>query len=488
MVWGINSELLRRFEASVYASRCTSSIRIPYIQLSIFVTLPTFDHMTSVEAKDHALSTLSKRGQEQASNLARIDMELFMEAAGNLFHPTDNLEGAFPLNVAENSVMAGRIQAEFNKILKESSLPMWPLKYTSPAGFPETREVMAQFMRKYFESEAITADNLVLSAGAAASLEVFSFAIANPGDLVVIPAPAYPMYSKDLGIKSGMERWDLQTHNDISKYSSLALVTPADLDRAWAEIQAVGKVFKLLLITSPDNPTGSTYTSAQLAAIADWCIEHEVHLLVNEIYALSQIDTSRPELSADYPNPTPFRSFAGIMADRQSDYLHLIYALSKDFAISGMRLGVIHTLNEAMLSGLGNINIPQMASNLVQWLVQELFKRESFIASYVEENQKQITESYLVVVRMLRRLGIPYTPSRGSLFIWVDFSAYLSAPTDQAEEDLWMQIFRDTQILFTPGTGFQHQKKGLFRIVHTAVSTEDLQIAMDRLEAYFNKR
>lgn len=444
--------------------------------------------MMAAEAKNNALPTLSQRGQEQASNLARIDMELFMEAADNLFHPTDNPEGAFPLNVAENSVMAGRIQAEFDKILKETSMPLWPMKYTSPAGFPETREVMAQFMRKYFESDAITADKLVLSAGAAASLEVFSFAIANPGDLVVIPAPAYPMYSNDLGIKSGMERWDLQTHHEISEHSSLALVTPADLDRTWTEIQATGKVFRLLLITSPDNPTGSTYTSAQLEAIADWCIKHEVHLLVNEIYALSQIDTAHPELAKDYINPTPFQSFAGIMAKRQSDYLHLIYALSKDFAISGMRLGVIHTLNEAMLSGLGNINIPQMASNLVQWLVQELFKRESFIASYVEENHRRITESYLVVVRMLRRLGIPYTPSRGSLFIWADFSAYLSAPSDQAEEDLWMQIFRDTQILFTPGTGFQHQKKGLFRIVHTAVSTEDLQLAMDRLESYLNKK
>jgi len=443
--------------------------------------------MTAPNTKPHALSSLSERGQELASQLARIDIEMFMEAMENLFHPTDNPDGAFPLNVAENSVMAGRIQAEFNQILQEMSLPLWPLKYTSTAGFHETREIMADFMQRYFGSSSISAENLVLSAGAAASLEVFSFAVANPGDLVVIPAPAYPMYKNDLGIKSGMERWDLQTHHDISGKASLALVTPADLDRTLKETQAAGKVFKLLLLTSPDNPTGCTYSTPQLEAIADWCIQHEVHLLVNEIYALSQIDTSHPELSEDYLRPLPFQSFAKIMADRQSAFLHLIYALSKDFAISGMRLGVIHTLNETLLSSLGNINIPQMASNLVQWLVQELFKREDFIASYVKENRQKITESYLVIVRMLRRLNIPYTPSRGSLFIWADFSSYLSDPTAEAEQELWLQIFRDTQILFTPGVGFQHQKKGLFRIVHTAVSTEHLQIAMDRLEAYLIK-
>ncbi|MBX2877420.1 MAG: aminotransferase class I/II-fold pyridoxal phosphate-dependent enzyme [Saprospiraceae bacterium] len=443
--------------------------------------------MTAANASPDTLSSLSERGQQLASNLARIDMELFMQASENLFHPIDNPGGAFPLNVAENSVLADRIQAEFDKILQETRLPLWPLKYTSPTGFSETREIMAQFMRRYFGSPSIQADNLVLSAGASASLEVFSFSIANPGDLVVIPAPAYPMYSNDLGIKSGMLRWDLQTHHDPAGLGSLALVTPADLDRTLKETQAAGKVFKLLLLTSPDNPTGCTYTPQQLEAIADWCIQHQVHLLVNEIYALSQIDTSNPELAKDYNNPQPFQSFARIMADRQSDYLHLIYALSKDFAISGMRLGLIHTLNEALLSSLGNVNIPQLASNLVQWLVLELFKKEDFIASYVAENQQKITESYLVVVRMLRRLGIPYTPSRGSLFVWADLSSYLSAPTAKAEEEFWMQIFLDTQILFTPSEGFQHQKKGLYRIVHTAVPTDHLRIAMDRLEAYLVK-
>lgn len=444
--------------------------------------------MTGSTPFPHAVPTLSQRGQELAANPARIDIELWMEAMDNLFHPTDNPEGAFPLNVAENSVMVDTIRQELEQIMQQRDLPLWVLKYTSVAGYPEVGEIMASFMRKYFESEAIQAENLVFSAGAAASLEVCSFVLANPGDVVVIPAPAYPMYTNDLGIKSGMERWDLQTHIDIAEHPSLALVTTDDLDRTLQDIQAADKVFKMLLLTSPDNPTGSIYTPEQLAPIVDWCIAHQVHLVVNEIYALSQIDTAHPELQADYPQAAPFRSFAGIMADRKSDYLHLIYALSKDFAMSGMRFGLIHSLNEAFMAGLGNANIPQMVSNLTQWLVGELFKQEAFLADYIQENTRQITKSYLVIVKMLRRLGIPYTPSRGSLFIWADFSAYLEENSAAAEEKLWMDIFKDTQILFTPGIGFQHQKKGLFRIVHTAVPTSHLQVAMDRLEAYLAER
>lgn len=440
--------------------------------------------MTTTKQQLQTLSTLSQRGQDLAANPARTDIEWWMEAMENLFHPTDNPMGAFPLNVAENSVMADAIQGECQKILQENTVPDWVLKYTSPAGYPEVREIMAAFMNSHFDSEAIQADNLVFSAGAAASLEVCSFVLANPGDVVVIPAPAYPMYTHDLGIKSGMERWDLQTHFHIAEHTSLALVTTEDLNQILQEIQAAGKVCKILLLTSPDNPTGSIYTIEQLELIADWCIEHQVHLVVNEIYALSQIDTAHPELQADYPRAMPFRSFASIMGERKSDYLHLIYALSKDFAISGMRFGLIHSLNEAFIQGLGNVNIPQMVSNLTQWLVGELFKKEDFIAAYITENSRKITDSYLTVVRMLRRLGIPYTPSRGSLFIWADFSTFLQENSSAAEEKLWMDIFKDTQILFTPGVGFGHHKKGLYRIVHTAVPTSHLQVAMDRLEEY----
>lgn len=63
-------------------------------------------------------------------------------------------------------------------------------------------------MWKYFESEVIIVDNLVFFVGVVVFLEVFFFVIVNLGDLVVILVLVYFMYSKDLGIKSGMECWD----------------------------------------------------------------------------------------------------------------------------------------------------------------------------------------------------------------------------------------------------------------------------------------
>ncbi len=79
---------------------------------------------------------------------------------------------------------------------------------------------------------------------------------------------------------------------------------------------------------------------------------------------------------------------------------------------------------------------------------------------------------------------VPYIPSRGSLFVWADFSKYLKDDSDKGEEELWLNIYKNTGVLLTPGIGFQHQKKGLFRIVHTAVDIESLAVAMERLVGY----
>lgn len=435
-----------------------------------------------------AIQSLAKRGQKLAQNSARIDLDLFLEAAENQFHATDNPDGAFPLNVAENNVMSPSIMAIFEQVLASEKMPEWVLKYTSMLGHPEVRESVAAFMRTYFKSEAIQADNLAFSAGASGSLEVSSFVLGNPGDLVVIPAPSYPMYTNDFGIKSGLERYDLQTHYNIADRESLALVTIAHLEEALLAIEAQGKVFKILLLTTPDNPTGSIYSLAQLREIAQWCMQNKIHLLVNEIYALSQIDTQQAAIAVDYTDTFAFQSFATIIAEFESEYLHLLYALSKDFAISGMRFGIIHSLNPAFMQGLGNVNIPHLVSNMTQWLIGEMFKDTSFIAHYIKENKRRITESYLVVVALLKAFNIPYAPSRGSLFIWADFSQYLKKDTQKGEEALWMEIFRQTGVLLTPGMGFQHQKHGLFRIVHTAVPTPDLKVAMQRLSAFLEQQ
>ena len=81
----------------------------------------------------------------------------------------------------------------------------------------------------------------------------------------------------------------------------------------------------------------------------------------------------------------------------------------------------------------------------------------------------------------------PSFPSRGGIFVWIDLSSYLDANKDDAEIALWMNIYKQTGVLLTPGKEFKHLQKGLFRMVYTAVSFDHLKVAVERLSAYLGQ-
>jgi aspartate/methionine/tyrosine aminotransferase len=287
-----------------------------------------------------------------------------------------------------------------------------------------------------------------------------------------------------VGTRAELVRYDLVTHHEIEEIRDGPLLTTEHLDDAVANIERMGQTFRLLILTTPDNPTGGMYDRPTLESIADWCIGHRVHLIVNEIYGLSRIDTAHPELAGDYRAHPEIVSFARILEEERSDYLHYCYALSKDFGLSGFRFGLMYSHNDAFLRAFGLLNTFSMTSNLTQWVVQNVLEDDTFVTSFIADNGARLTRAYLEVVRVLRRCDIPYVPSRGSLFVWADFSEFLTDDTAEAAHDLWRKIYTTTGVLLTPGEGFGHTKHGMFRIVYPGVDENALTTAMNRLERF----
>jgi aspartate/methionine/tyrosine aminotransferase len=428
--------------------------------------------------------SLSSRGTRAADTPLRVDHDLFHQASRNRYHAVDNPSGALPLNVAENRLSWADLKAKIESVTATHEIPAWVPAYTLHRGAPAFREAAARFLAEHLTRCPMDPEHLGVSAGATSVIEMTASLLADPGDVAVIPAPCYPVYRQDLGNLAGVERYDLVTHHEPSEIARGPVLAPAHLEHAQGEIAGAGKRFRMLILTTPDNPTGGIYSQRQLADIADWCIGQGIHLVVNELYGLSLIDTRHPELADDYAEDVPFSSFANLMAERKSDLLHLWYALSKDLGISGFRVGLVHTHNEAFIRGYTNTNLTHTVSNHTQWVLQHVLSDSEFMTSYVARNQERLTESYVVVVRALRRLGIPYVPSRGSHFVWIDLSEFAADSSERAEMDLWRELFDGTGVLLTPGAGFGHTKRGMFRVVFPCVSKAELTVAMDRLAGF----
>lgn len=432
------------------------------------------------------LSTLSTRG-EQASNTAlRVDLEIYGAALENIFHPTENPAGVLILNMAENNLSWPLLNQKITSILREKDIPAWVSNYTSSLGAPPFLEAVAGFLSHFLTQSPLQPEHLAASAGATPVVEVTSWILCDPNDVVVFPAPSYPVYTQDIGNKAKLERYDLITHEALDTIKDGPRLSVAHLDKAYQDLNAQNKRFRMLVLTNPDNPTGGLYSLAQLLAITDWCLAHEVHLVVNEIYGLSLIDTKHPTIREDYEQVIDFVSFAQIMQDRQSDYLHFWYSLSKDLGSSGFRVGFLYSMNEQLLKAYANLNAPHMVSNLTQWVFQEVLSDHDFMAKYIEENQAALTDAYAIVIRHLKAANIPYVPSQGSLFVWIDVSKWLSAPTAEAETELWLDIYEKTKVLITPADGFGNARRGQYRLVYTAIPMDHLEVAMERLANYFS--
>jgi aspartate/methionine/tyrosine aminotransferase len=277
------------------------------------------------------------------------------------------------------------------------------------------------------------------------------------------------------------------THHEPSELDKGPVLTVDHLEAAHGEIRDLGKRFRMLILTTPDNPTGGIYSEDQLREISDWCIGEGIHLVVNEIYGLSLIDTKHPVLAEDYSEERTFFSFANVMREKESDYLHLWYAVSKDLGISGFRVGLLYSQNAGLLEAYSNLNLTHSVSNHTQWVLARLFSDSAFMARYVARNKRRLTESYAIAVSFLRRLRIPYVPSRGSLFVWVDLSEFLEDDSEGAEMELWQELFETTGVLLTPGAGFGHTKRGLFRVVFPCVPSEVLTEAFERMQVFVER-
>jgi aspartate/methionine/tyrosine aminotransferase len=431
---------------------------------------------------------LSKRGAIAADAVLRFDLEVYFEAVHNLYHKENNPNGTFPLNMAENKLCWPLLQAKMRDITSGNDIPNWVSNYTSSLGHPEVREVIADFLSKHLTGCPMDGDKIGMSAGATSVIEMTAMVLGDAGDVAVYPAPCYPVYKQDMGNKAGVERYDLITHHEVAEIQSGPILTVGHLEKAKKEIEAQGKRFRFLVLTSPDNPTGGIYDYNTLLAITDWCMERKIHLIVNEIYGLSLIDTNHPELSDDYSRHPVFKSFANIMLDKQSDFLHMWYAFSKDFGASGFRVGLVYSHNKTFLKAYANYNAPNMVSNYTQWIFQKVLEDDNFVTPYIQTNQKRLTASYVEAIRTFRALNIPYVPAGGSLFIWIDLSEFLMDQTQVSENKFWLELYDATGILLTPGEGFGHTKKGQFRVVFPCMPLENLKVALKRLKDFIAQK
>lgn len=292
--------------------------------------------------------------------------------------------------------------------------------YMSNAGYVDVRNAVAGSLNNRF-GNSFDASNIIMTVGAAGSLNVILKTLLNPSDEVIALAPYFLEYG-----------------NYVANYDGVLVVVPANTTDFQPDAEAIGKAItpktKALIINSPNNPTGVIYSEETIKRIAT-VLEAKQEEYGHPIYILA--DEPYRELAYDGYNVPWLTNF----------YRNTIvgYSWSKSLSLPGERIGYLVVPSEADDFALivdaasianrvmGFVNAP----SLMQRVVMRCLDERTDIDSY-DNNRKLLYNG-------LKDAGFECAYPQGAFYMWV------KTPCDDKE---FCNVAKKYNILVVPGSSF----------------------------------
>jgi aspartate aminotransferase len=334
-------------------------------------------------------------------------------------------------------------------------------KYTPVPGYPELRKAISVKFKRDNNLDYST-DQIVVSTGAKQSIANVVLSLINPGDEVILPAPYWVSYAaiaelaegKCVEVSAGIETNFKVTAAQIEKH-----ITPKT---------------KLIIFSSPCNPTGSVYSKAELEAIAGVLKKHpDIFALCDEIYEYINFTGERHHSLAEFTDI--------------KEQVITVNGFSKGFAMTGWRLGYIGAplwLAKACdkMQGQftsGTCSIAQKAGEAA--LLSDL--TPSF--KMVEEFKKRRD----IVYTLLKEIpGLKVNLPDGAFYFFPDVSAYFGKSFNgkalNTPEDISLYLLGEAKVAVVSGEAFGD--KNCIRLSY-ATSEDKLRESCKRMKEAFLK-
>lgn len=396
------------------------------------------------------------RGNLMATNEA---FQALMEMLANAYDETKNPQGVISLGVAENALLHDEIVGYMNSHLK---LTPKDLTYGDAAtGSNRLKRNLATFVNEHFNPLIpVDAGDIIVSSGVSGVLDQLAWGICNEGEGVLIGRPVYSGFVTDLDSRSNVVPCPV-AFGEIDPFSLEAVKCYVD---RLHERRNKGMKIRALILTTPHNPFGRCYTQEVMQAYMLFCQHHSLHLISDEIYAMSTF--SNPS----NPDAAPFRSILSIPNNGLIDpnLVHVLYGMSKDFSANGLRLGLIISKNKPLHHAMSSIVPFSWPSAPADVLWSTILEDKEWLEWYLAENRKRLGDAYQALTRILDRYGIEYIKgSSAGFFLWCNFS-FATATTQDVpslaeDQRLNKRILRGGVYLAT-SQGFQGEKNGWYRV------------------------
>jgi aminotransferase len=321
--------------------------------------------------------------------------------------------------------------------------------YSSNYGIAELREVVA---RKFMEDNGLSFDpsaEIIITVGANEAVFMTMMGLLNPGDEVLIPDPCWLNYFYCIQMAGAIPvSVPLREENDFNP----------DVDAFRARVTPKTR---MMIINTPNNPTGAVFSREVLEELARFAVENDLLVLSDEIYEKLVYEDSCHVSIGSFPG----------MRDRTVT----LNGFSKIYSMTGWRLGYVAAAKE-LTSALIRIHqyTTVCAATFAQWgAVEALNGPQEEARKMVEEFDRRRRYVYEALKGMP---GVHVVKPQGAFYILPNIKAFGKTP-----EELTAYLLDKAQIAVLPGTALGEYGKDFIRISY-ANSYDNLKIAMERMK------
>lgn len=330
-------------------------------------------------------------------------------------------------------------------------------RYCPVTGTPDLKQAIIDKFRAGSGIEYAPAE-IIVSCGAKHSLYNIFQAILDRGDEIIIPAPYWVSYP-DMALLAGAKAKIVKTREaDGFKMSPEQLA------------KAIGKKTKAVVINSPSNPTGASYTMEELKALVNVCRERNILIIADEIYETLTYDGVKPV------------TIAGAAPDIKERAI-IVNGVSKSYAMTGWRIGYAAGPKD-IIAAMGNIQ-SQSTSNPTSIALKAATEALRGSQDSVETMRREFENRRNYIVDRLNSIkGIRCFKPQGAFYVFPNIKRLLGKTYGGKQIDTDLQfaeyLLEHAKIAVVPGTPFG--APGYMRLSY-ATSLENITKGLDRLEA-----
>lgn len=322
-------------------------------------------------------------------------------------------------------------------------------KYPPFGGLPEYKQAAAEWVHNRFNVQVDPANEITSLIGSKEGIHNIIMAYVDPGDIALIPDPAYPVYRTSTILAGGTPHFmPLKPENDfLPDFSAIP--------------EEVARKAKLMFINYPNNPTAGVCDLAFMQKAVDFAKKYDILLVHDLAYSEMTFDGYKAPSILEVPG-----------AKEIAIELH---SLSKTYNMTGWRIGFAIG-NQQAVKALAQIksNIDTDVFRAIQQAAIAAFKGPR---DHIERCNALYIERRDLAVASFKKLGWSLKPNKATFYMW------LPVPKGMTSADFCTAMLEEAGIVVPPGTAYGPNGEGFFRM-SLCTDKARLKEAFERMEKH----